>query len=498
MATQRRTPMDEFDIPQYTPGAAQPATPAPAPSIGQTLRRGVENVTGAIRRTPGELAGELRGAARTASRVATGDMSLTDGAGRAIEAVGAATAPLAGVGQTVASVPRAAAGLRGAEASVTAARALPGRAVRGAIPSAGQALSGAGLAAVGALGLAQADMAQSMPRQGVTMLENGAAMPASALRPTRVNMLENGEMLPDSAMQRPGASTKMNYDYGPGSVQTYETPGVQRRSGPAGAVIKNPHGMSMEDRLRGLLTSMKGSPSMRRAAAESMIGERNNEFTAGENALNRDAEAANREMDIQSRANENFADRRLKADSFNTELRETRRQNDASNELEAERIVDGVGRRGAGRGTKNPAAEFADQIYKDVLRQTGDPEAALEAASRASVMSGDDPSATPYGRAGQTIEHDRVEMARRGVGDRWTKSNNPDFDSSSAMIAPRGWAERRVSRLPGGVDPTDVKLVDGSGQEDWATADAVPPGMSKEAFARHRQRQAKLREKENK
>ncbi|MFT3756264.1 MAG: hypothetical protein QM769_10035 [Pseudoxanthomonas sp.] len=43
--------------------------------------------------------------------------------------------------------------------------------------------------------------------------------------------------------------------------------------GVQGGIIKNPHAMSVEDRIRHLGSSMKGFPSLRKAAAEQIMAE---------------------------------------------------------------------------------------------------------------------------------------------------------------------------------------------------------------------------------
>lgn len=179
----------------------------------------------------------------------------------------------------------------------------------------------------------------------VTMIDNGQMLPESAFRnPPRARVIDDGQQLPESAFT-PGSAFKTarpDFQFAPadGNVMPGRNyaEGVQRR-GSQGAVIKNPHGMKIEDRLAGLLSSMKGSPSLRRAAAEAIIGEQQNEFNARQATLDRNDRAESDQMNAQLRANESYADRRLKADTFNQELGLRRRSEQNTNNVNTTKLA---------------------------------------------------------------------------------------------------------------------------------------------------------------
>lgn len=314
-----------------TPEPAQP--PTGAKTIGARTGATLADVYRGIKAAPGEVAGYARDVARDPLRE-----------------VGTATAPLVGAGQALAAPAAAARSLRGAEATASFMKNAPAGAVAAsAVPSFRQSVGALGLGASGTLALAQTDRAQTegMQRRGsnVTVIDNGQMLPDSAFRnPPRARVIDNGQQLPESAFT-PGSAFKTarpDFQFAPadGNVMPGRNyaDGVQRR-GAQGGVIKNPHGMKIEDRLAGLLSSMKGSPSLRRAAAEAIIGEQQNEFNARQATLDRNDRAESDQMNAQLRANESYADRRLKADTFNQDLGLRRRSEQNGNALDKTRLA---------------------------------------------------------------------------------------------------------------------------------------------------------------
>lgn len=340
MANPRRSNSAFGDIPEapassYRPiGAAEPAQPAAQPkTVGQRAGSTLADVYRGIKAAPGEIAGYAKDVARDP-----------------IREVGIATAPLAGAGQALAAPAAAARSLRGVEATASFMKNSPAGAVAAsAVPSFRQSVGALGLGASGTLALAQTDRAQTEGMQrrsgNVTMIDNGQMLPESAFRnPPRARVIDDGQQLPESAFT-PGSAFKTarpDFQFAPadGNVMPGRNyaEGVQRR-GSQGAVIKNPHGMKIEDRLAGLLSSMKGSPSLRRAAAEAIIGEQQNEFNARQATLDRNDRAESDQMNAQLRANESYADRRLKADTFNQELGLRRRSEQNDNALDKTRLA---------------------------------------------------------------------------------------------------------------------------------------------------------------
>lgn len=340
MAYPRRSNSTFGDIPEapessYRPtGAAEPAQSVAQPkTVGQRTGATLADVYRGIKAAPGEVAGYARDVARDP-----------------IREVGIATAPLAGAGQALAAPAAAARSLRG----VGATREFFGNSSLGTLakasaPTAKQAWGVGGLAVPSTIALAQADRAQTEGMQrrsgNVTIIDNGQMLPDSAFRnPPRARVIDDGQQLPESAFT-PGSAFKTarpDFQFAPadGNVMPGRNyaDGVQRR-GSQGAVIKNPHGMKIEDRLAGLLSSMKGSPSLRRAAAEAIIGEQQNEFNARQATLDRNDRAESDQMNAQLRANESYADRRLKADTFNQELGLRRRSEQNGNALDKTRLA---------------------------------------------------------------------------------------------------------------------------------------------------------------
>lgn len=325
-------------VPQYNPAAPKPAPYKSPQTIGQEIGKGVSNVGDAIRQAPSDL--------RTIYRDTVRDPG---------DAVARVAAPFAGGSSIFSGASKIAQAYGNTRKAIDITRQVSPSAttvVRNAlIPTYGQLATGTVGAGSAGLALAQADRAQTEGMQrrsgNVTMIDNGQMLPDSALRNpvnARARVIDNGQQLPESAFT-PGSAFKTarpDFQFAPadGNVMPGRNyaEGVQRR-GSQGAVIKNPHGMKIEDRLAGLLSSMKGSPSLRRAAAEAIIGEQQNEFNARQATLDRNDRAESDQMNAQLRANESYADRRLKADTFNQELGLRRRSEQNGNALDKTRLA---------------------------------------------------------------------------------------------------------------------------------------------------------------
>lgn len=325
-------------VPQYDPSAPKPAPYKSPQTIGQEIRQGVSNVGSAIKQAPSDLRNIYRDTVRDP-----------------VDAVGRAAAPFAGGSSIFSGASKIAQAYNNTRKAVDITRQVGPSAttvVRNAlVPTYGQLATGAASAVPTAVTLGAIDRAQTEGMQrrsgNVTMIDNGQMLPDSALRNpvnARARVIDNGQQLPESAFT-PGSAFKTarpDFQFAPadGNVMPGRNyaDGVQRR-GSQGAVIKNPHGMKIEDRLAGLLSSMKGSPSLRRAAAEAIIGEQQNAFNERQANLDRNDRADRDLMDAQLKTNENYADRKLKADTFNQDLGLRRRSEQNGNAIDKTRLV---------------------------------------------------------------------------------------------------------------------------------------------------------------
>ncbi len=255
-----------------------------------------------------------------------------------------------------------------------------------------------------------------------------------------------------------------------------------------GAVIENPHAMSAMDQLSFAAKRFKGSPSMRQAAAEMIMGgeQRKDANRQAELNANMTADATMAQGNAENQRL--FADRKLKAQITNATLSEDARQADQNAQVD---LVTGLfgGRRGAG----GKPTDFAGSVYDDYLKAGYTPEQAAQLANRASTNAGLDPSDSDYGRWGQTQEEDAITRGRREYADRWFAGNSPDFDQSTATPRGQQWRERIASRLlPGGRDPDDIIWEDAQGRRNTTARGALPAGEDPDAYSLRRQRAREL------
>lgn len=514
------------NLPPYDPNAPKP--PERQSTIGSRLGERFRD----LRHTPREVADYARDVARDPLRE-----------------IAIATAPMMGMGQAVAAPAAAARSLRGIGATkdfignpslATLMRASrptawqTTKAVAGATPTvgaAGLALAAEDRAEVEAnQAKAQAaTTAQAQPdKPQPIIIDNGQSrVPNSAFQYSpredgiyRTTDANGNSVYSDSAKGLRGALAQANAnraggfafgEAGPGGNAGGQVDGGRNyanqltRRGNQGATIKNPHGMSLEDRMRGLLTSMKGSPSMRKAAAEAMLAEQQNDYDSHQAALNRNDAAESEQMQAQLKANESYADRRLKADTFNQELGFRRRQLNDESILKASEIAvnarngmmrygaDGTGRGSSSGAGKDPEATFISDRYKDVLEMTGNPDIALREANRMGAQAGVTVD-NPITRYGQTADSDELNAARDAFSSRWTASSNPEFDPNTASPVKRTFVDRLETVFPGGVDPTDRKWQDANGNVDYTDPYAFSTGETPGAYALRRKRELAIRQ----
>ena len=252
-----------------------------------------------------------------------------------------------------------------------------------------------------------------------------------------------------------------------------------------GAVIENPHAMSAMDQLSFASKRFKGSPSMRRAAADMILGgeqrkdaNRQAELNANQNA---DAMMA-RDANL---AAEEFAERRFRASAANARLAEDRRAGDLDRQVTREGHLLGVGRRGGGK----PEASFADQIYGDAVKTMG-PVGAAQLAARMSDYAGV-PGEDDYDRFAQTTDTINTAEGLRRFSGRTLGFNDKNFDPSSA--SPTGTAGFWEGAAKAGVRRGDVRFTDAAGRRAWGDSASLPQGETLDSYARRRQMQAARR-----
>ncbi len=490
-----------------------PAPPSSAPSnyvpMSDADARRAASPWGQFKQGLLNLPSELAGAAR-------------DAVSDPLDAASRATAPFAG-GYS-AGAGNAMRGLRATASGVQAAHegAVPlSQVVKNARPSALQILgtsTGGGGLALGAATLARADASNSISsnRPQVRLIENGESLPESALTPpTPFNQVKGA---PSGGVVASAGQVSPNFFYGrnglrslPATLQADRDAAVKAadavvpqvgatgsladrigmRSRTQGGIIANPNAMSAVDRIASLGNDprLKGSPSLRRMAAEQIMSEdgRGDASRQAELNANQQSDAALAKM--QSDANESFANRRLKADVFNADAREGRRTADQTFQLGvADRMLQASGLRGMGSrlagaqaASGKPISDRYDELRDDYLKRnpsaswaeasqfaadTAASEGAkatdsrgvygadrLRAAGYSQAMADADPSSaswfgTRWGR--------KAVNALSGMSDGSGQTTpGTDSDPSDYTFRPIGLRERFASALLPGVDLTD-------------------------------------------
>src|SRR5690606_6344426 len=217
--------------------------------------------------------------------------------------------------------------------------------------------------------------------------------------------------------------------------------------GNQGAVIRNPSAMSPLDQLRLAAKSFKGSPSLRRAAADMIMGQEQAAENAHQAALSRESAADMAQAGMQAKARESGADRRLQARLANAAMFEDRRTGDLNRQVTREGNLLAAGAR-AGTGKK--PTDFVSALYEDYLSLVKDPALAAQLANRAGVTAGAPIKDSPISNLAQSIEDFNITQGRKAVSDRWLASNDPGFDQTTAVPVKRDWWERNFSIWPGG------------------------------------------------
>ena len=289
---------------------------------------------------------------------------------------------------------------------------------------------------------------------------------------------------------------------------------VQMRARTQGAVIENPHAMSDLDRLTMMSKSLKGSPSMREAAAKMIMGEREAKDANRQAELdaNMAADAAVTKMNSDNRRA--FADNQLKAQAANAELMlgarglnaENQRAN-ATNALAAstsnatlaeegrqkdqQALVDLIesengalrgafGRGAGGRSGKEPYS-FSQEMYDDLVPVVG-AEAAAALASNAADYARE-PDITSRDHYTQTRDQMNIANGVRRAGGRFFTGGDRRFDPRTAKPVDSTFWERTwnpgdprgASRLWDADSPdADIRFEDANGIRVWGDANSLP------------------------
>lgn len=255
-----------------------------------------------------------------------------------------------------------------------------------------------------------------------------------------------------------------------------------------GAVIENPHAMSAMDQLSFAAKRFKGSPSMRQAAAEMIMGgeQRKDANRQAELNANMTADATMAQGNAENQRL--FADRKLKAQITNANLDEEARQADQTAQVQREGHLLGAGSRGIRRMGDGDA--FSDQIFKAALKDYG-PEGAARMAAYMGNLSGE-VGENPYDRYAQSADMIGTSEGIRRYNDRWLGFGNKDFDVTTAK--PESTAGGIRGALTPGVRAGDVRYVDAKGNRQWGDAASLPQGQSVESFSLQREMQRRRRE----
>ena len=247
--------------------------------------------------------------------------------------------------------------------------------------------------------------------------------------------------------------------------------------GRQGAIIANPNSMSTLDRIRSLGSdpSLRGSPSLRKLAAEQIMGEAQNVEDNFQGAQQKNAGADLAQTQMRANATEQFARRRQDADQFNVNTSENRREQDTDAALNAREL-------GLKAQAQRAAQQLADatavsQRYDGMIKDLQDRNPGMsyeDAAARVSDIATDEGTSTgaaPALRGAATREAAGLEAASAAKPDGWfgglrkrslnaikgldwDESNvtEGNFDPSNFSASEQGFWQRRADNLYNALD----------------------------------------------
>lgn len=288
-------------------------------------------------------------------------------------------------------------------------------------------------------------------------------------------------------------------DYGPNYAQ-----GIQRR-GNQGAIIRNPNAMSTEDRIAHLASTLKGFPSLRRLAAEQIMREDQRYEDAFNNAQARNDAADADLAKLQSAANEDYANRRLRANIANADLAESRRNNDANRQVEREgNLLNALG--GLQRRSASSGSEAAKGFTSLAQQYGGDYDQAAWNAYRNLIDAGINPRDNDLGAMAETRLNDALVNGRQRVNSRGPFGTSLFSPNDAAQYSANPLGDRAVERnpierglsalFPWGARFDDYKYIDrNTGQSYYS--DVPPPGGDSYGYNRLMDRRRQLSTDQN-
>lgn len=346
---------------------------------------------------------------------------------------------------------RGAAGLPVAKQAAFAARA----AAPGGSAAAGAAVPAALLARNEALadGGAPTDASDVIINPNVGQLSARGALrrPIEAIVNPTPNMVPTQRRTSDKEAAKTPAEQVVPQAALPADVRAAQVRGNQ------GAIIRNPDGASLTDRIAMATSAFKGSPSMRKAIAEALIGQEQGQDAAYQASLNRDAQAGQFNAQQQNAVATANADRGLRGRTANAELmlkdaerRDTQAYRGSSLVLEARKQL---AAERAALGTSGAAINKRyDELAADYMARN--PQAtyaeAADFAGNAARLQGVGGNNTLIGRGASAMEGERLsELA--GRAGRGINPNRSVFNPLGLYDgAVRATIENRIAGLSNG------------------------------------------------
>lgn len=474
-------------IPEYDPNYVSPREPSLLRRIGNNLSQDATELRRTFR-SPGDANDALQAALMpTMGGGLRGLTALADGA------------------YAAQGLPRVAQAGFAAQASAPAGTALAGAAVPAALMARNEALADAGAPAadvvvnptVGQLS------ARGTLRRPVETIVNPSADAVPTLR-------RRGPSEVPAGTQPQVVAPQVEL---PADVRAQQVRGNQ------GAIIRNPDQASLADRIALATSSVKGSPSMRKAIAEAIIGQEQGQEAAYQASLNRDVAAGQFNAQQNNAAATANAERGLRGRTANAELLLKDRERadtqafrgstlalEARKQLLAERAASGT----TATATNKRYDELADAFLERNPGATYDQ--AADFAGNAARLQGVGADSTLIGRGANAIEGERLSelagSAGRGVNpDRGVLNPLQLYDgaaratienriaglsngqSRSLTTDPSNFTPRRqnlreaiVSLAPGGMSPGDVVWEDTAANNAFSAPTESLRGMTLEQW----------------
>lgn len=418
-------------IPEYDPNYVAPATPGLARRVGNNLSQDFT---------------ELRRSLRSPQE--------------ALDSVEAAAMPLAGATQGLRAAGVLGQGLRGSaalpvasQASFAARAAAPGgtAAAGAAVPAAlmarNEALADGGSPTDASSGVVVNPTPGDLSSRGVLR------RPVEAIINPSPNMVPTLRRTSDKEAAKTPAEQVAPQAALPADVRAAQVRGNQ------GAIIRNPDQASLVDRIAMATSAFKGSPSMRKAIAEALIGQEQGQDAAYQASINRDAQAGQFNAQQQNAIATANADRGLRGRTVNAELqlKDSERRDtqayrgsslalDARKQLLAERAALGslTGATGLNKRYDDLAASFLERNPGASYDQAAD------FAANAARLQGVNANNTFIGRGSTAMEGERISELAGAAGRGVNAERSPYSPLSLYDGRARATVENAVAGLSNG------------------------------------------------